>query len=121
MNTMTREEIEEVDEMMYAAEIEQRRHEEKTEEDKMTERQIADRIRATLTVHSDPELARLADELDPTRPEPGTVVWWRYSGNHKYDWHLGECQDYGIEQFGTNDIAKWSDVEYKPARIAGPM
>ena len=88
----------------------------------MTNKEIADRIRATLTVHSDPELAKLADELDPPRPEPGTVVWWR--GSVDDTWHLGCVVVYGIVP-ADNINACWNwgfkGLEWKPARIAGPM
>ena len=39
---------EQIDEMMYAAEIEQQRHEEKPEEDKMTAKESSDRIKETI-------------------------------------------------------------------------
>ena len=87
----------------------------------MTEREIADRIRATLTVHSDPDLARLANELDPPRPEPGTVVWWQ-DDEGLGDPVLGQVNDLGfIELFGTKDKASIYSVKWWPARIAGPM
>ena len=92
----------------------------------MTEREIADRIRATLTVHSDPDLARLADELDPPRPEPGTVVWWSHA-NDTGSQYLGYVVDRGIaslhhpESVRDNYVVEWDNIEWKPARIAGPM
>ena len=88
----------------------------------MNQKEIADRIRATLTVHSDFDLIRLADELDPPRPEPGTVVWWRVAADDT--WRLGCVVAYGIVP-ADNINACWNwdcrGLEYKPARIAGPM
>ena len=92
----------------------------------MTEREIADRIRATLTVHSDLDLWRLADELDPPRPKPGTVVWWRWT-NRKCErgWSIGQVADNGrgvcIDIYSFKVSAEWRYIEWKPARIAGPM
>ena len=91
----------------------------------MTHKEIAERLRdmsnrvGSLTQSS---LAELADDLDPPRPEPGTVVWWRVAADDK--WRLGCVLNYGIVPV-DNLLACWNwdfkGLEYKPARIAGPM
>ena len=93
----------------------------------MTEKKVADKIREianapTLSIEGRRELTRLANELDPPRPEPGTVVWWR--GSVVDTWHLGCAVVYGIVP-ADNINACWNwdcrGLEWKPARIAGPM
>ena len=84
----------------------------------MTKKEIADRIRATLTVHSDPELVKLADELDPPRPEPGTVVWF------PIDEECGVVADNGRGVYTScGELVLWASLQEgtRPARIAGPM
>ena len=61
-----------------------------------------------------------ADELDAPRPEPGTVVWWRYI-HSSADFAIGVVAAHGdgvidFEQF----FHAWGYIECKPARIAGP-
>ena len=73
----------------------------------MTQKQIADRLRALIpqidvTTHGDVargnrvytdsvvsanKVRELADELDPPMPDNGTLVWWR-TGRHRR-WTLG--------------------------------
>lgn len=93
----------------------------------MTHKEIAERGRRILSQtdrNADDkyrELVELFDELDPPRPEPGTGLWWRY-------WRDGGAWKLGIvEEFGDGVVDSeqefhgWGDIEYKPARIAGPM
>ena len=89
----------------------------------MTHKEIAERLRdmsnriGSLTQSS---LAELADQIDPPLFEPGTVVWWRYLTGSP--WFLGTVNNSGVvQQFGTSESPHWSQIEYKPARIAGPM
>ena len=90
----------------------------------MTETEIAERLRdmsnriGSLTQAS---LTELADELDPPRPEPGTVVWWRDCDG---PWHRGLSTLIGIVRVtldGEMQTYGWDEIEYKPARIAKPM
>ena len=91
----------------------------------MTNKEIADRLRDLIDGTSNgivlsEAIQRIADDLDPPRPEPGTVVWWRYLTGSL--WFLGTVNNSGVvQQFGTSESPHWSQIEYKPARIAGPM
>jgi len=84
----------------------------------MTHKQIAEIIRRG----QEDELNSLANELDPPKPETGTVVWWK---RHDYTkWNLGYVADrqYGVvplnDEIGFDDYyLPWADVEWKPARI----
>ena len=92
--------------------------------EKMNKTDIAKRLRG-LAIRSHNEgkhqtadhITELADELDPPRPEPGTVVWWRKDVGD--EWRIGTVYSGGVE-FGTSSYS-WDEIEYKPARIAGPM
>ena len=86
----------------------------------MTLKEIADRIRATATVHTDPDLLQLADELDPPRPEPGTVVRWRYVyfENNFIAGVVAEGGDGVIDS--EQEFHEWCYIDYKPARILAP-
>ena len=93
----------------------------------MTHKEIADRLRGLIDGTSNgivlsEAIQRIADELDPSHPEPGTVVWWKgaFFGASK-EWQLGEADRDGVVQFGREQSTSWEDIEYKPARIAGPM
>ena len=91
----------------------------------MTHKEIAERLRdmsnriGSLTQSS---LAELADELDPPLPEPGTVVWWRFIGALAYHgWEHGVVDKSLKGVWSSDGLVHWSRIEYKPARIAGPM
>jgi hypothetical protein len=92
----------------------------------MTHKQIANRLREIIQgegPHPYTQLELLADTLDPARPEPGTVVWWRACGGET--WALGMCYGrQGCESIGVADLYqtryRFSDIEYKPARILAP-
>jgi len=85
-------------------------------------REIADEIAAARINGFGNRLIDLANELDPTRPLTGTVVWWK---RHDYTkWNLGYVADrqYGVvplnDEIGFDDYyLPWADVEWKPARI----
>ncbi len=88
----------------------------------MTHKQIANRLREIIQgegPHPYAQLELLADTLDPPRPEPGTVVWWRYkyAGGPEYK-YLGIVEDRGegIIDAGQ-EFHEWGDIEYRPARI----
>ena len=92
----------------------------------MTDKERAERLRKvatapTLTIEGRQALVEVADELDPPRPEPGTVVWWT-DDEGLGDPVLGQIDAYGhIELFGTTDTVIARDVKWWPACIAGPM
>ena len=92
----------------------------------MTDKEIAERLRKIMADYGDMgELQELADELDPPRPEPGTLVWWSYA-NDTARKHLGYVSDrqYGVvplnEKPGFDDYyVPFEQIEWKPARILG--
>jgi hypothetical protein len=91
----------------------------------MTHKQIANRLREIIQGEGPrpyTQLELLADELDPPRPEPGTVVWWRYkyAGGPEYK-YLGIVEDSGegIIDAGQ-EFREWGDIEYKTAHILAP-
>jgi len=85
----------------------------------MNEKEIATRLREILwRGNYDSSIEALIHELDPPRPEPGMIVWWRVTADDK--WHLGCVVDYGIVP-ADNVNACWNwdvnGLEYKPACI----
>ena len=89
----------------------------------MTNKEVAERLREIAEYGEGPytRLSQLADEIDPPRPEPGTVVWWRVTADDK--WHLGCVVDYGIVPADkVNACWNWdvNGLEWKPARILAP-
>jgi hypothetical protein len=90
----------------------------------MTNRERAERLRdiaQAMRVSKIPMphvVEEVADTLDPLRPKPGTLVWWRevFFGASK-KWQLGEATWEGIHGLGSEGLMTWGDVEYKPARI----
>ena len=94
----------------------------------MTNKEIADRLRGMVgrkyidMPGLDQAVRSFADELDPPRPEPGTVVWWRYkTADDEEFWKLGEVHiDGWVYAFGSTAPRLWKEIEYKPARILGP-
>jgi len=66
------------------------------------------------------QLRTLRNELDPSLPNPGTVVWWQDTEGLS-DPTLGQVNEYRfIEMFGTSTVLDRRDVKWWPARIAGP-
>lgn len=64
------------------------------------------------------EQRKLADELDPPRPEPGTVVWWRYKeGTY---WWLAEIAKDGKGLRWPSRTIPFEEIEWKPVRILAP-
>ncbi len=91
----------------------------------MTNKEIAERLRA-ITDRVEKllgagglvtEIKQITDELDPPIPEPGTVVWWRYTHNRSPGWYLGECEELGVYHFGSDYLVQWAEIEWKPAFI----
>jgi hypothetical protein len=84
----------------------------------MTSKEIAEIGRQCLNVRDYDRLHQLFNELDPPRPEPGAVVWWRVTNDDK--WHLGTTTSYGIVP-ADNHTSCWNwdinGLEYRPARI----
>ena len=86
----------------------------------MMNKEIAERLRdmtnriGSLTAES---LKELADELDPPKPEPGTVVWWRWVGsNQRMYERTGHFRGDGVvDAYG--DFHRDFAVECKPAHI----
>ena len=89
----------------------------------MTNREIAKRLRGLIDATSNGialsvSIQRIADELDPTRPEPGTVVWF------PIDEECGVVADNGRGVYTScGELVPWGSLQEgtKPARIAGPM
>jgi len=82
-------------------------------------REIANRDRPTHR-QTRRDLNAIADELDPQRPEPGTVVWWKTGGK----WYLGYTLQDGVVPLGNDNDEEfddyyigWDKVTWKPARI----
>lgn len=94
----------------------------------MTHKEIAERLREIAGYDKPPhrqtrrELTELADTLDPPKPEPGTVVWWRYSTpEDATSWRLGAVHTDGqIYAFDSTAPRLWNHIDYKPARILAP-
>jgi hypothetical protein len=85
----------------------------------MDEKQLAERLRdiANNAADADVELRLLADELDPPKPEPGTVVLWRMDGG---EWQTGIVSVH-MQIFDADlDAYEFYEVQWKPARILGP-
>ena len=95
----------------------------------MTNKEIADRLRGLIDATSNgivlsEYIQRIADELDPPRPSPGTVVWWRHIPRDGVivDWTTGVVvPDNKAGIYSQYGWYAWDEIEYKPARIAGPM
>ena len=88
----------------------------------MTNKEIAQRLRELDESGNWGGIQALADELDPPEiPHPGSIVWWKgaFFGASK-EWKLGEAGDHGIFEFGSKYFIPWDEIEWKPARIAGP-
>jgi hypothetical protein len=90
----------------------------------MTHKDIAERLREIIAYQQDPHtrMEELADELDPPRPEPGTVVWYKFTREPAWSlkerWRLGIVTVEGDALWTvTHDLVLLCDVEYKPARI----
>ena len=85
----------------------------------MTPKEIADRIRATATVHTDPDLLQLADELDPPHSAPGTVLWWKYPSTR--NWEIARVHQTGNQLPGIYDLrgnfVPLDNIKWKPARV----
>ena len=88
----------------------------------MTDKEIAKRLREIAkTLNPTIRIESLADELDPPRPEPGTVVWWR-DAEGLGEWSLGQINNNRkVEFFGAWKELDLEAVQIKPARIAKPM
>jgi hypothetical protein len=86
----------------------------------MTHKEIAEQLRNMPSCSASGELVykercvELADKIDPPKPEPGTVVWWRLR-NTDDDWSIGEVLGKG----GVSGLP-WGEIEWKPARILAP-
>lgn len=99
----------------------------------MTNKEIAERIDIAMgSTEYDghggvfQQLRALRNELDPPKPEPGTVVWWRHVPKDGVngvivDWTTGVAvvdNNAGIySQYGWY---AWDEIEWKPARILKP-
>jgi hypothetical protein len=89
----------------------------------MTNKEIAEKLRHVADYNlSYAHLRDLANELDPPRPEPGTVVWYKFTREPEWSlkerWRLGIVTVEGDALWTvTHDLVLLCDVEYKPARI----
>ena len=92
----------------------------------MTNKETAERLRKLIDGTSNgivlsEAIQNIADELDPPRPEPGTVVWWR-DAEGLGEWCLGQINNNRkVEFFGAWKELDLEAIQIKPARIAGPM
>lgn len=87
----------------------------------MTNKEIAKRLRHIVDYHLDTTtINSLADELDPPKPEPGTVVW--YLALWDDVWHMGivEENDRGYARTQWGGVVDLDEIEWKPARILRP-
>jgi len=89
----------------------------------MTNKEIAERLRkmSVSIAGRDMPMAieAFADELDPSGPDPGTIVWWQDTEGLS-DPVLGQVNEYGfIEMFGTGKALDRWEIKWWPARIAG--
>ena len=82
----------------------------------MTKKEVANRLREMADMYHPDEMLSLADTLDPPKPKPGTVVWWRKPGE---EWALGVALPYGVTPVNALTACwNYSDgIEYRPARI----
>jgi hypothetical protein len=93
----------------------------------MTNKEIAARLRSVAKLESSGSITKsrlheIADELDPPRPEPGTVVWWKF-GTDDDEYRIGQVNDSGTGVRGVywnSTPAYWKHIDYKPARILAP-
>ena len=92
----------------------------------MTIKEIADRIRATATVHTDPDLLQLVaerQELMDALENIADVVWWKYPSTR--NWEIARVHQTGNQLPGIYDLrgnfVPLDNIKWKPARIAGPM
>ena len=66
---------------------------------------------------TDSVLTDLANKVDPPRPEPGTVVWWREDGGN---WQIGiVSEDREIIDVEINAY-EFREVEWKKANVCYP-
>ena len=85
----------------------------------MTKKETAERLRKLDETGNWGGVQALADTLDPPRPEPGTVVWVRWSDSQQ--WRLAEVDETGgVELFGTVADFPLEELEWKLARILAP-
>jgi hypothetical protein len=83
----------------------------------MTNKEISEIGRQCLNVRDYDRLHQLFDELDPPRPEPGAVVWWRRTDADPWILAIVEEDGDGIV-FDNRSYLPWFNVyEWKPARI----
>ena len=90
----------------------------------MTNKEISQRLRDINNGHyaDQRSIAELINELDPTRPEPNTWVWWKWKDKDKeWTWRKGIVSESGSSVFNAVAAAPLDMIEWKPARIAGPM
>jgi hypothetical protein len=89
----------------------------------MTHKEISERLREiadarAYTMETRQAVRELADELDPPRPEPGTVVWWRFDDT---DWEPGIVFDKSSIVDKDSELISFDQgIECKSARILGP-
>lgn len=57
--------------------------------------------------------------LDPPRPKPDTVVWWRFKHHETYRTGLVADGGDGVIDY-EQEFHEWLDIEWKPARILAP-
>jgi len=91
-------------------------------------RNTAAHLDCTKLAASDIEIIRIlrnrADELDPPKPQGGTVVWWRYNPKHASSpygpWELGITAHTGDGIYAADgSIYPWDKIEWDEAHIWG--
>jgi hypothetical protein len=87
--------------------------------DGMTKKDIAERLREIIAYQQHPytRMEELADELDPPRPEPGTVVWCHQESWPSDQWEIATSAEQGVYITGHGAALPWDSIRWKPARI----
>jgi hypothetical protein len=91
----------------------------------MTHKETAERLRSIADLSSTGGVAKcllhdIANKLDPPKPEPWTVFWFRWKDSLS-EWKLAEANEVGgFDMFGTIIDGSFDDIEWKPARILAP-
>lgn len=85
----------------------------------MDDKKLVDRLREALKYDGyNRMVADIIEELDPPRPAPGTVVWWRRGPQDNWILGIVDGESYGVMHM--TGLVPFDDVEYKPARILAP-
>ena len=91
-------------------------------------RDVADRIaeRETTVDREDIKIAGMlrkrASELDPLKPEEGSIVWWRYRPRYESiyygPWKLGITCRANVGIYAADGLYHWDEIEWSPTHVA---